>query len=154
AGVPPARSGQPEGPAPGPGLGVGEGAPGVIPRDATTAGASTAANRFDRPLLTHEMGSLDKLGWRVKAVAGRKLEEPDLEEARAWGRRIGVQGYEELLELLARSPLTRPEDKLEVKRWGSRYGLRLQEAAGLAVVYDGEQQRTEMSAWAGAHPDG
>jgi len=26
------------------------------------------------PLLTHEVGSLDKLGWRAKSVAGKKLE--------------------------------------------------------------------------------
>ena len=39
------------------------------------------------PLLTHEVGSLDKLGWRAKAAAGKKLEEKDIEEARTWGRR-------------------------------------------------------------------
>ena len=67
------------------------------------------------PLLTHEVGSLDKLGWRAKSVAGKKLEEKDLEEARSWGRRIGVEGYERLIELLQQSPLTR-EQKDEVKR--------------------------------------
>jgi 5-methyltetrahydropteroyltriglutamate--homocysteine methyltransferase len=107
-----------------------------------------------RPLLTHEVGSLDKLGWRVKAAAGKKLEDKDLEEARAWGERIGLDGYRELIDLLRRAPLTSPRDKEEVKRWGSRYGLRMQEAAGLDAVYDGEQQRTEMYQWAVAHTNG
>jgi 5-methyltetrahydropteroyltriglutamate--homocysteine methyltransferase len=117
----------------------------------------TAGNGSDltrTPLLTHEVGSLDKLGWRVKAVAGRKLEDKDLEEARAWGERIGLEGYQALIELLRRTPLTSRPDKEEVKRWSSRYGLRMQEAAGLDAVYDGEQQRTEMYQWAVAHTNG
>jgi 5-methyltetrahydropteroyltriglutamate--homocysteine methyltransferase len=106
------------------------------------------------PLLTHEVGSLDKLGWRVKAAAGKELEEKDIQEARAWGERIGLDGYQQLIELLARTPLTSSGDKEEVKRWGSRYGLRMQESAGLDAVYDGEQQRTEMYQWAVAHTNG
>lgn len=106
------------------------------------------------PLLTHEVGSLDKLGWRAKSVAGKKLEEKDIEEARVWGRRIGLDGYEQLIELLRQTPLTTREQKDEVKRWSSRYGLRMQESAGLDVVYDGEQQRTEMYQWAVAHSNG
>jgi 5-methyltetrahydropteroyltriglutamate--homocysteine methyltransferase len=106
-----------------------------------------------RPLLTHEIGSLDKPGWRVKAYAGKKLEEKDIEDARRWGEKIGVTRYEELLDLLRRSPLEKPE-KDEVKRWSSRYGIRLLESAGLDVVYDGEQQRSEMYAWAVAHTNG
>jgi 5-methyltetrahydropteroyltriglutamate--homocysteine methyltransferase len=107
-----------------------------------------------RPLLTHEVGSLDKPGWRVKAYAGKRLDARDLEEARSWGERIGVEGYGEVLELLRRSPITDRTEKDEIKRWSSRYGLRLQESAGLDVVYDGEQQRSEMYAWAVAHTNG
>ncbi|HYT79650.1 MAG TPA: hypothetical protein VEQ37_10425 [Actinomycetota bacterium] len=119
-------------------------------RTATTAVLDVMA----RPLLTHEVGSLDKPGWRVKAYAGKKLDERDLEEARRWGERVGVEGYGGLLDLLRSSPITAKADKEEVKRWSSRYGLRLQESAGLDVVYDGEQQRSEMYAWAVAHTDG
>jgi 5-methyltetrahydropteroyltriglutamate--homocysteine methyltransferase len=107
-----------------------------------------------QPLLTHEVGSLDKPGWRVKAYAGKRLDERDLEEARNWGERIGVEGYGELLDLLRASPITTKPEKDEVKRWSSRFGLRLQESAGLDVVYDGEQQRSEMYAWAVAHTNG
>ena len=106
------------------------------------------------PLLTHEVGSLDKPSWRVKAFAGKPVDEADVAEARAWGERIGVDGHERLIELLLRAPLTSKEDREEVRRWSSRYGLRLQESAGLDVVYDGEQQRSEMYAWAVAHANG
>jgi len=119
-------------------------------RTATTPALDVMA----RPLLTHEVGSLDKPGWRVKAYAGKKLDERDLEEARSWGERVGVEGYGELLDLLRSSPITAKADKGEVRRWSSRYGLRLEESAGLDVVYDGEQQRSEMYAWAVAHTDG
>lgn len=106
------------------------------------------------PLLTHEVGSLDKFGWRVKAASGKKVDQKDIEEARSWGKRVGVPGYEELIELLKQTPLTAKEQKDEVKRWSSRYGVGMQESAGLDVVYDGEQQRSEMYAWAVAHTDG
>jgi 5-methyltetrahydropteroyltriglutamate--homocysteine methyltransferase len=104
----------------------------------------------DARFLTHEIGSLAKPPWLVKTSAGRPLEEPDIHHARRWGQKVGVTDYEELLELLAQ-----PErDAGEVARWSSRYALRLLEHAGLDVVYDGEQQRTEMYAWAIAHASG
>jgi 5-methyltetrahydropteroyltriglutamate--homocysteine methyltransferase len=108
---------------------------------------------FDRPLLTHELGSLAKPNWRVKAFSGKPLEEGDLEDARAWGRRLGVEDYQELVDLLRRAPLD-ADQKAEVKRWSSRYGVRFLETVGLDVVYDGEQQRSEMYQWAVAHAGG
>src|SRR5919109_152415 len=106
-----------------------------------------------RPLLTHELGSLGKPNWRVKAVAGAPIEDRDLEDARGWGQRLSVEGHEELLDLLRRAPLDRA-GKDEVKRWSSRYGVRFLETVGLDVVYDGEQQRSEMYQWAVAHAEG
>src|SRR3989442_7844237 len=113
-----------------------------------------SSDLMSTPLLTHEVGSLDKPGWRVKGYAGKALEDRDLEEARSWGERVGVEDYEQLIALLRRSPLQAKEDKESVKRWSSRYGLRLQESAGLDAAYDGEQQRSEMYAWAVAHTNG
>ncbi len=107
-----------------------------------------------KPLLTHEMGSLAKPGWRVKGYAGKPVSEADVEDAGSWGSKIGLDGHEELLELLGRAPLTSKGDRAEVARWSSRYGVRLLESAGLDVVYDGEQQRSEMYAWAVAHANG
>src|SRR5207248_1996955 len=93
-----------------------------------------------KALLTHEVGSLDKPGWRVKAFAGKPLAEADYEEARHWGERLQVPDYPKLVELLRQSPLSR-EQKHEIQRWSSRYAVRLLESAGLDVVYDGEQPR-------------
>src|SRR5438876_1175685 len=107
----------------------------------------------DFHFLTHEVGSLAKPPWLVKVNAGRQLEAADLEHAKQWGERLGVDGYEQLVELLSLSQFS--EAKLaEIPRWASRYALRLQESAGLEVVWDGEQQRTEMYAWAIAHANG
>jgi 5-methyltetrahydropteroyltriglutamate--homocysteine methyltransferase len=107
---------------------------------------------FGKPLLTHELGSLAKPNWRVKAFAGRSLDEGDVEEARTWGRRLDVPDHERLVELLERGPTQ--QDRDEIKRWSSRYGVRFLETVGLDVVYDGEQQRSEMYAWAIAHAGG
>jgi len=106
-----------------------------------------------KPLLTHEVGSLDKPGWRVKAYAGKPLSERDLEEARSWGEQLQVPDYPRLLELLRGRSFTK-EQKAEIQRWSSLYALRLEESAGLDVVYDGEQQRTEMYDWAVSHANG
>ena len=114
---------------------------------------SSTRDILSKPLLTHELGSLDKPSWRVKAYAGVALDERDIEEARSWGTRLEVPDYERLLGLLGRSSLDDAQ-RQEVRQWSSRYGLRLEESAGLDVVYDGEQQRSEMYAWAVAHANG
>jgi 5-methyltetrahydropteroyltriglutamate--homocysteine methyltransferase len=105
------------------------------------------------PLLTHELGSLAKPNWRVRAAAGQPIEDRDVEEARVWGERLGVEGHEELLALLRQAPF-RDQDKDAVKQWSSRYAVRFLESVGLDVVYDGEQQRSEMYAWAIDHAEG
>lgn len=106
-----------------------------------------------KPLLTHEIGSLAKPSWRVKGYAGLPLDEADLEDARCWGERLAVPDYPALLELLGRSPLTK-EHRAELQHWSSLYAVRLLESAGLDVVYDGEQQRSEMYDWAVSHAYG
>lgn len=105
------------------------------------------------PLLTHEIGSLGKPPWRVKAYADRPLTDADLEDARRWGRRLDIEDHGKLLALLEEAPLDRA-GKQELKRWSSRYAVRMLESAGLDVVYDGEQQRSEMYAWAVSHAGG
>ena len=77
--------------------------------------------------LTHEVGSLAKPPWLVKTSAGKPLEESDVEHARVWGEKVGVDGHEELVELLQQDE----RDPDEVARWASRYCMRLQESAGV-----------------------
>ena len=67
---------------------------------------------------------------------------------------LGVPDYEDLLLILA-PPAAQPRGEGRASSGGpAGYGLRLEESAGLDVVYDGEQQRSEMYAWAVAHANG
>jgi 5-methyltetrahydropteroyltriglutamate--homocysteine methyltransferase len=100
--------------------------------------------------LTREIGSLAKPPWRVKTFAGRPLEEGDIAEAERWGRRLGVDGHDELVEGLRSGSLTRSQ----IDDWAGVYGIRLLEKTGLDVVYDGEQRRTEMYDHVAAHARG
>ena len=97
----------------------------------------------DVRFLTREIGSLGKPPWRVKTFAGRPLEDGDFAEAERWGARLEVDGYERLVELLRRGSFGATELS-EIDDWAARYALALLERAGLDVVYDGEQRRTEM----------
>jgi 5-methyltetrahydropteroyltriglutamate--homocysteine methyltransferase len=107
----------------------------------------------DTRFLTHEIGSLAKPSWFVKARAHHPLEGSDVAEAERWGAKLGVEGYERLVELLRQRELG--EEQLdELGAFASRYAVALLEEAGLTVVYDGEQQRTEMYAWAIDHANG
>jgi 5-methyltetrahydropteroyltriglutamate--homocysteine methyltransferase len=90
--------------------------------------------------LTREIGSLAKPSWRVKTFAGRPLDERDVAEAELWGRKLDVDGHEALVEGLRSQSLSREE----IDDWAATYAIRLLERAGLDVVYDGEQRRTEM----------
>ncbi len=108
----------------------------------------------DHRFLTHEIGSLAKPPWLVKTAQGRELDETDIEHARTWGERVGVEGHEELVEKLTTRGFGEAESAEELARWASRYCVRLQESAGLDVIWDGEQQRSEMYAWAIAHANG
>jgi 5-methyltetrahydropteroyltriglutamate--homocysteine methyltransferase len=89
----------------------------------------------------------------VKARAHRPLDGSDVAEAERWGAKLGVEGYEGLVELLRRGEFGERELD-ELGAFASRYAIALLERAGLDVVYDGEQQRTEMYAWAVEHANG
>src|SRR5207247_3606249 len=122
-------------------------------QDCEATGPRISADRDHKRLRTHEIGSLDKPGWRVKAYAGQPLSDRDLEEARTWGERLEVPDYERLIDLLRHAPFGK-EQNAGLQRWSSLYALKLEEGAGLDVVYDGEQQRTEMYDWAVSHSNG
>jgi 5-methyltetrahydropteroyltriglutamate--homocysteine methyltransferase len=94
--------------------------------------------------VTREIGSLAKPSWRVKSLAGRPVEEDDIEEARKWGERLGLERVEELTELLRKGESFTNKEKQKIQDFAALYGIRLLERAGLDVVYDGEQRRSEM----------
>src|ERR671916_2668406 len=103
--------------------------------------------------VTCEIGSLAKPGWRVKAIAGRPVEERDVEEAREWGERLGIDS-EELAGILRKGEGFTDEEKQQIQDYAALYGIRLLENAGLDVVYDGEQRRSEMYDHAVRHATG
>lgn len=103
-------------------------------------------------LLTYEVGSLAKPEWRVKALAGRPMASSDLVAAQRWGEQLLIEP-QPLLDLLRRPRLSEPE-KQEVMKWASCYAVKLLEQAGLDVVYDGEQQRSEMYHYPVSHSRG
>lgn len=96
--------------------------------------------------LTQEIGSIAKPGWRVKFRQGKKIEPKELAEARSWGERIGVE-TEELVGILKAKRRT-PAMQRRVEDLSALYGIRFLEAAGLDVVWDGEQRRSEMYQYA------
>src|ERR687886_2648612 len=103
--------------------------------------------------VTREIGSLAKPGWRVKAIAGRPVEERDVEEARRWGERLGID-HEALAEILRRGEGFTEDERAGIQDYAALYGIRLLESAGLDVVYDGEQRRSEMYDHAVRHAKG
>lgn len=89
---------------------------------------------------TQEIGSLAKPGWLVKATRGQRPSEADLVEIDRWAERLGIEGTAELKALVT----SEKPDRERVRDWGALFAIRLQEAAGLDVVYDGEARRIEM----------
>jgi 5-methyltetrahydropteroyltriglutamate--homocysteine methyltransferase len=103
--------------------------------------------------VTREIGSLAKPGWRVKSIVGRPVEKNDVEEAQKWGERLGVDA-EELVGILQKGSGFTDSEKAKIQDYSALYGIRLLENAGLDVVYDGEQRRSEMYDHAVKHAKG
>ncbi len=104
--------------------------------------------------ITKEIGSLAKPGWRVKSIVGRPVEENDVEDARAWGNRLGIENVEELTEILRKGTGFVDFEKAKIQDFAALYGIKLLENAGLDVIYDGEQRRSEMYDHAVKHAEG
>jgi len=97
-----------------------------------------------KPLTTHDIGSLAKPSWRVKAIRGVPLNEKDIDNAIRWGKTLKIEPLPELTDLLNKKSGFTPKEKQELVRISSLYGTKFLETAGLDLVWDGEQQRVEM----------
>lgn len=101
-------------------------------------------------LLTQEVGSLAKPDWRVAAIEGREITKDHVASAAIWADRLGIDPFqaEDILchmrQSFAAEGRLRPVEQLAVKWLAARYAVRLQEQAGLDIIYDGEQDRSEM----------
>lgn len=93
-------------------------------------------------LTTHEIGSLAKIEWLRKINRDIPLTQKDIDWVIEWGKRLSLR-YAPLIGLLQKKKFA-PADKREVQKWASIYGVGMLEKAGIDVIYDGEQQRSEM----------
>ena len=107
-----------------------------------------------KPLMTHEIGSLAKPGWRVKAMSGKILSDQDLQEAIEWGQKLDIEGREALFEILEKREGFDLSEKKEIFKFSSIYATRLLESTGLDLVWDGEQHRVEMYEYPVKHLQG
>src|SRR5664279_3013013 len=103
-------------------------------------------------IITQKIGSLAKPEWRVKVIANKPITQKEIDEAISWGKRLKID-YDPLIKLLKKKTFS-AADKEEVKKWASIYALRMIESAGVDVVYDGEQHRSEMYQYAVNLSDG
>lgn len=98
---------------------------------------------MDKLFPTQEIGSLAKPVWRIKGYRGETLSKEEIAEAVNWGQMLGLDNLEELVKTLAKKERT-PADKRALLQWSATFAIRFFEVAGLDVVFDGEQWRSEM----------
>lgn len=99
-------------------------------------------------LITHEVGSLAKPSWRVKAISQVPLSDRDIEEAKTWGKKLNIANSDQLVKILSKKQDFTEEEKETIISFSSLYGIKLLETADLDLVWDGEQQRVEMYEYA------
>lgn len=92
---------------------------------------------------TQEIGSLAKPAWRVKGYRGEPLSREEIAEAVNWGQRLSIENLEELVRILTSKKRT-PSDRKALLQWSAKFAIRFFETAGLDMVFDGEQWRSEM----------
>src|SRR3989344_4170364 len=102
---------------------------------------------------TYEVGSLPKLNARVKAAKGKPLTDDDITEIEALIRKCYIttdsaKNADSAIEILKlqKKGLRRitAEEESILTDFNALLYLKLQEAAGLDLVYDGEARRAEM----------
>lgn len=104
---------------------------------------------MNKPLLTHEVGSLAKPVWRIKALKDQLLTEDDIKYAEKWCDKLELKTEkEELLALLSKKSGFNKEEKDRIVYFSSVLATRLIEHAGVDLVCDGEQYRVEMYEYA------
>ena len=82
-------------------------------------------------ILTHEIGSLAKPGWRVKVLAGKVIEESDIEYAKKWAEILDIgEQADELLRILDKRADFTADDKRKVVDFSVLFALKFFEKAG------------------------
>lgn len=99
---------------------------------------------MDKLFPTQEIGSLSKPIWRVKGYRGEPLSKEEIAEVVNWGRKLEIENLNALVKLL--SERDSPSKRKAVLQWSAKFAIRFFEAAGLDIIFDGEQWRSEMYA--------
>ncbi len=98
-------------------------------------------------LLTQEVGSLAKPDWRVQPINGQPVSDTHISQAVGLAERLDID-TEETLSILQFAQQEghnlSADSEQAIKLLAARYAIRLQEKAGLDILYDGEQDRPEM----------
>jgi len=92
---------------------------------------------------TQEIGSLAKPKWRLKGYKGETLTKAEIAEAKIWGKKLRVKKVDKLIELL-KCRKNSHKRKKAILEWSAKYAIKLFEHAGLDIIFDGEQWRSEM----------
>lgn len=106
-----------------------------------------------KPLLTHEIGSLAKPNWRVKALRNRPITDDDIENAKRWANFLNIN-IEPLLGILKKRRGFTTAEKKEIIKYSSLLATKMLEKTGLDLLYDGEQHRIEMYEYPIKHIEG
>lgn len=106
--------------------------------------------------VVHEIGSMAKPEWRVKAKRGDRITDDDVADAVEWADRLDIrEEATPLLELFERKRTEfNDEEQSLITSQASLFAVRLQEDAGIECVYDGEQHRSEMYRYPVTHSEG
>ncbi len=98
----------------------------------------------EKLFLTQEIGSLAKPNWHVKKLSEKELDGKDFQEIDYWTKKVnlGEKTRNELIELLKYNLDEESEQK--IREISALYAIKLQETAGLDLVFNGEQWRSEM----------
>jgi 5-methyltetrahydropteroyltriglutamate--homocysteine methyltransferase len=89
-----------------------------------------------------EIGSLAKPRWRVKGYKGESISKEEIAEAVNWGKKLKIDNLDALVRML--SEKDSPSRRKAILEWSAKYAIRFFETAGLDIVFDGEQWRSEM----------
>jgi 5-methyltetrahydropteroyltriglutamate--homocysteine methyltransferase len=100
------------------------------------------ANFMNKLFPTQEIGSLAKPSWRVKGFRGEQLSKKEINEAIKWGRRLKIENLDALIKLLNENDSS--PRRRAILEWSAIFALRFFETAGLDIIFDGEQWRSEM----------
>lgn len=97
---------------------------------------------MDKLFPTQEIGSLAKPGWRVKGYRGEQLSEKEIAEALSWGEKLKITNLEQLIQVLREKDS--PRRRKTIREWSAKFAIKFFETAGLDIIFNGEQWRSEM----------